>query len=163
MREFKNMLDPESHSGILNNAPRERAPRKRGYSSVGRALDWQSRGQGFESPYLHQLTSGPERKNSGPFRSGDWLRGRALPSHGRGRWFKSSIAHHHLSSVSGVSRIRSFSFDARFLLNARPDFRSLLALCRGRYESGRNLAAAFAKAPLCRGASHFASERMPTE
>lgn len=24
-----------------------------GYSSVGRALDWQSRGQGFESPYLH--------------------------------------------------------------------------------------------------------------
>lgn len=25
--------------------------------------------------------------------TGDWLRGRALPSHGRGRWFKSSIAH----------------------------------------------------------------------
>ena len=26
----------------------------RGYSSVGRALEWHSRGQGFESPYLHQ-------------------------------------------------------------------------------------------------------------
>ena len=26
-----------------------------GYSSVGRALDWQSRGQGFKSPYLHQI------------------------------------------------------------------------------------------------------------
>ena len=25
-----------------------------GYSSVGRALEWHSRGQGFESPYLHQ-------------------------------------------------------------------------------------------------------------
>ena len=25
---------------------------------------------------------------------GDWLRGRALPSHGRGRGFKSRIAHH---------------------------------------------------------------------
>lgn len=27
----------------------------RGRSSVGRALDWQSRGQGFESPRLHQI------------------------------------------------------------------------------------------------------------
>ena len=27
---------------------------------------------------------------------GDWLRGRAHPSHGWGRWFKSSIAHQHL-------------------------------------------------------------------
>ena len=26
----------------------------RGYSSVGRALEWHSRGQGFDSPYLHQ-------------------------------------------------------------------------------------------------------------
>ena len=25
-----------------------------GYSSVGRALEWHSRGQGFDSPYLHQ-------------------------------------------------------------------------------------------------------------
>ena len=30
----------------------------RGYSSVGRALDWQSRGQGFESPYLHRVRAG---------------------------------------------------------------------------------------------------------
>ena len=26
-----------------------------GYSSVGRALEWHSRGQGFDSPYLHHL------------------------------------------------------------------------------------------------------------
>ena len=25
-----------------------------GYGSAGRALGWQPRGQGFESPYLHQ-------------------------------------------------------------------------------------------------------------
>ena len=25
-----------------------------GYSSAGRALDWQSRGQEFDPPYLHQ-------------------------------------------------------------------------------------------------------------
>ena len=32
--------------------------RPRGYSSVGRALEWHSRGQGFNSPYLHHaLTS----------------------------------------------------------------------------------------------------------
>lgn len=30
-----------------------------GYSSVGRALQWHCRGQGFDSPYLHS------RKNSG--------------------------------------------------------------------------------------------------
>jgi integrase len=29
--------------------------RRRGYSSAGRALAWHARGQGFESPYLHQL------------------------------------------------------------------------------------------------------------
>ena len=31
---------------------------------------------------------------------GVWLRGRALPSHGRGRWFKSSNAHHDLHEGS---------------------------------------------------------------
>ena len=30
----------------------------RGYSSVGRARDWQSRGQGFEPPYLHHVNEG---------------------------------------------------------------------------------------------------------
>ena len=25
-----------------------------GYSAAGSAFDWQSKGQGFESPYLHQ-------------------------------------------------------------------------------------------------------------
>src|SRR5690606_34676323 len=27
----------------------------RGHSSVGRALEWHSRGQGFDSPWLHQI------------------------------------------------------------------------------------------------------------
>src|SRR5262245_13996252 len=27
-----------------------------GHSSVGRALEWHSRGQGFDSPWLHQLS-----------------------------------------------------------------------------------------------------------
>ena len=27
-----------------------------GDSSVGRALEWHSRGQGFDSPYLHQFS-----------------------------------------------------------------------------------------------------------
>ena len=29
-----------------------------GCSSVGRALEWHSRGQGFDSPHLHQLNQG---------------------------------------------------------------------------------------------------------
>ena len=33
---------------------------------------------------------------------GDWLSGRALPSHGRGHWFESSIAHHILREL-GIS------------------------------------------------------------
>ena len=78
------------------------ALRDRGYSSAGRALDWQSRGQGFESPYLHQRLSGPGH-GPGPISSvqssGDWLRGRAHPSHGWGRRFKSCIAHHLLAET----------------------------------------------------------------
>ena len=34
----------------------------RGYSSVGRAFEWHSKGQEFESPYLHHRRS---RKTSG--------------------------------------------------------------------------------------------------
>ena len=33
----------------------------RGHSSVGRALEWHSRGRGFDSPWLHQLEQGLER------------------------------------------------------------------------------------------------------
>ena len=33
---------------------------------------------------------------------GDWLSGRALPSHGRGHWFKSSIAHLEGSRRGGL-------------------------------------------------------------
>ena len=36
-------------------AQRIRARAFWGYSSVGRALEWHSRGQGFDSPYLHHL------------------------------------------------------------------------------------------------------------
>jgi hypothetical protein len=28
----------------------------RGHSSVGRALEWHSRGQGFDSPWLHHFS-----------------------------------------------------------------------------------------------------------
>ena len=52
-------------SGIFDRVAR--AALARGYSSVGRALDWQSRGQGFESPYLHQLPCGPEVRPSARF------------------------------------------------------------------------------------------------
>ena len=46
-----------------------------GYSSVGRALEWHSRGQGFDSPYLHHLPKRSDR--SGLFFlfvSGRWWR-----------------------------------------------------------------------------------------
>ena len=43
-------LHDESSSRIVIPAP------ARGRSSAGRALDWQSRGQGFDSPRLHHCT-----------------------------------------------------------------------------------------------------------
>ena len=43
-------LHDESSSRIVISAP------ARGRSSAGRALDWQSRGQGFDSPRLHHCT-----------------------------------------------------------------------------------------------------------
>ena len=42
------------HNGFFDLPANATIRVPRGYSSVGRALDWQSRGQGFESPYLHQ-------------------------------------------------------------------------------------------------------------
>jgi hypothetical protein len=48
-----------------------RAVRPRGRSSVGRALEWHSRGQGFDSPRLHQrppvrsMTAGPSETAKG--------------------------------------------------------------------------------------------------
>ena len=44
-------LDISCKSGILISVCKS----FRGYSSAGRALEWHSRGQGFESPYLHQI------------------------------------------------------------------------------------------------------------
>ena len=41
------------HNGFFDLPANATIRVPRGYSSVGRALDWQSRGQGFESPYLH--------------------------------------------------------------------------------------------------------------
>ena len=38
-----------------------------GRSSVGRALEWHSRGQGFDSPRLHQYAGKARRARAGPF------------------------------------------------------------------------------------------------
>ena len=35
--------------------------------------------------------------------SGDWRRGSALPSHGRGHWFDPSIAHGNLETLARIS------------------------------------------------------------
>jgi hypothetical protein len=52
--------------------------------------DWRMR-------YAESAVAGPDRSAG----AGDWLSGRALPSHGRGHWFESSIAHQrcHCSAV----------------------------------------------------------------
>ena len=41
------------------------------------------------------------------FIKGDWLRGRALPSHGRGRWFETSIAHHVFHPVAEGAGVKN--------------------------------------------------------
>ena len=53
----------ETPSAVGCDPPRQgacyvAAPVIRGFSSVGRALPWHGRGQGFESPKLHAATSG---------------------------------------------------------------------------------------------------------
>src|SRR5436305_837858 len=40
-----------------------------GHSSVGRALEWHSRGRGFDSPWLHQSHSGPASLPQAPQRA----------------------------------------------------------------------------------------------
>ena len=40
--------------GLRRGAPK--AASGRGHSSVGRALEWHSRGRGFDSPWLHHLS-----------------------------------------------------------------------------------------------------------
>ena len=42
----------------------------------------------------------PESFGNIASRTGDWLRGRAHPSHGWGRWFESSIAHHRFRETA---------------------------------------------------------------
>ena len=47
--------------GSIRHQFRTRPSRHRvlwGHSSVGRALEWHSRGQGFDSPWLHQISVG---------------------------------------------------------------------------------------------------------
>ncbi len=86
----------------------------RGCGSVGRASPCQGEGRGFES--RHPLVESGLPRGSGENMvgwprgeaaackavytgsnpvptSGDWRRGSALPSHGRGHWFDPSIAH----------------------------------------------------------------------
>ncbi len=55
------------HNGFFDVPANATIRVPRGYSSVGRALDWQSRGQGFESPYLHNrvLVRTPSRGSAG--------------------------------------------------------------------------------------------------
>ena len=181
-----------------------------GRSSAGRALDWQSRGQGFDSPRLHHLhftafgkpkavllygllaqrlaqgthnpgvlgsnPGGPTRKTAGQTmclafcikrgrvstglqgvttihgtisrlnestgskvfkkvldkaschgiinfaekHTGDWLRGRAYPSHGWGHKFESCIAHHRNLRSGHTSWPFSFAPDMRIIRPNRP-------------------------------------------
>src|ERR1700680_791443 len=57
----------------------------RGCSSVGRALEWHSRGQGFDSPHLH----GFAWDENGCLFRGNSSVGRAQPCQGWGRGFES--------------------------------------------------------------------------
>ncbi len=41
---------------LINNSTPYTYRKQRGISSVGRAFEWHSKGQGFESPILHLLT-----------------------------------------------------------------------------------------------------------
>lgn len=51
---FQRMVDIES-AGWLNTHVFSPVEGLWGYSSVGRALEWHSRGRGFDSPYLHHF------------------------------------------------------------------------------------------------------------
>ena len=65
--------------------------RSRGRSSVGRALEWHSRGQGFDSPRLHWAGVGQVRGGStaSGLACGNSSVGRAQPCQGWGRGFES--------------------------------------------------------------------------
>ena len=53
----------------------------RGYSSVGRALEWHSRGQGFDSPYLHGFRTPILRRLVSFFFAVERTRGDKQPLH----------------------------------------------------------------------------------
>ena len=55
LREFFNLVIDIGAAEWLNGAVFVSQKRMWGYSSVGRALEWHSRGQGFDSPYLHHF------------------------------------------------------------------------------------------------------------
>ena len=73
-----------------------RSAHMRGCSSVGRALEWHSRGQGFDSPQLHQV----------PFVRAVAQLGSALPWGGRGRGFKSRQPDHLDTGCARTSGIQ---------------------------------------------------------
>ena len=92
----------------------------RGCSSVGRALEWHSRGQGFDSPHLHGFLPGsgmarPGRDEQGagsPVRAvksvgcGNSSVGRAQPCQGWGRGFESRFPLFAAGQDSHPHRIR---------------------------------------------------------
>ena len=61
----------------------------RGCSSVGRALEWHSRGQGFDSPRLHWAGGGAAYVCAPGRNRGNSSVGRAQPCQGWGRGFES--------------------------------------------------------------------------
>ena len=63
--------------------------------------------------------------------SGDWRRGSALPSHGRGHWFDPSIAHQQAGSVDPAFLFIELSLNVggTFFVSCRRRLR-IVALCR---------------------------------
>ncbi len=95
-----------------------------GCGSVGRASPCQGEGRGFESRHPLGSTGWTADRDSVGWprgeaaackavytgsnpvpTSGDWRRGSALPSHGRGHWFDPSIAHHQNINAKWQFRI----------------------------------------------------------
>ena len=76
--EARRMINLDVTEKVRSGAIRARAFLSRGCSSVGRALGWQPRGQGFDPPQLHHDFRGRTLK-SGPFFPSTLRRGRPVP------------------------------------------------------------------------------------
>jgi hypothetical protein len=61
--------------------------------------------------YALSAYHGPRAAVQGQRSAGDWLSGRALPSHGRGHWFEPSIAHQPTGPVP-ITELALFIFPA---------------------------------------------------